>query len=1345
MRFHACTRATACRFVRRSPVRSAAAALVLCAAAAPGARAAEGSGAAWQAIGHPIFDIAGGHSAAGIEGENGAAIDVLALVLALDAKGKIAGSGSASIEFPGGVPAAVSFTASGAISSVRGAYGTARVALALKKFAAAAPYTRCAGALSATLTVSGAGAAMFGTIKGSVTATDAAGQKLVLKIAPCDLVLVPAVAPPPSDVWRLDLSLVHTGTKRAGTALVSLASGRELSCSASGKHAASAGRTSMSLKGTGAARGVSLTGSIAGGLLALKGKALGQTISVASLAPRIAIGATLRGEAVQLCDGGAECGDAIVYGIPCELAVDSPAGALAGGRLTMAAPQGAAEMALDGGFCGMWEWRSCSLDAGALRLESEQLLEGSDSAWDVTYTAADTSGFSAAVRLLVDNPDFASPRSGLSITVQQTDAIVDAGGGEYGIPLFVAIRDDNRALRGGSLAVTGPEEAVELPIDAEFCARWSSADCSAGDGALLASAVYFVHGAPPRGTISFKVTNRLGRKAAAVLRFPPPADLPDLVVWPVVPAAAEIKRGQELGFSYTMRNEGAACRAKVSTFDVTAYLSADAILDPADLPLDGGYAAWQGRIGAGWSAAVAEKAPIAWDVPDGLYHLIVCIDAAPGRPPSFYPGVLETNERNNRRASDTRIRVAGGVTMPDLIVASVVPDASEVRRGEELTFTYVVANIGAEGPAGNSLFDTAVYLSIDGVLDASDIELAGGYRAWSRHLDRGLRQRTNGVALIGDEIPYGEYRVIVVADAKPGQAPDFLPGVAEADEGNNVRASAGTVRVVPPPPSPKGTYFVAFGAELFWTLALAESSGGWDAMLASPGGGAAAGTGVLSGTKMTITLADPPGAMTLAFAKGWGSFTGSLQVAAGAGTVTGFMSGAKAAPATLDLDPGAAPPKFVAADFVPRDAVARLTRFRSGIGRNVPDDFESCRHMGHYFRFCSSVDPRAEKIASPVDGVIAGSTRGPRGTTICIRSTQYPAIHFVLEYVAPAFTPAAGVKVARGQVLGSPFAADSEMSILVWIMTPAGNRLVSFFEVMTDAFFVGYECCGVASRAALIISKAERDAHPLACSGDTFIGVDPLVTTVSLGCCRPPTETFLLPGNVPLRMVYCPAGTFMMGCNPGEEGSLADESPRHQVTLSAGFWLGKTEVTKLQWYAVMKTAPWSKQPYVLNDPDSPVVYVSWNDAHNFILKLNALSGKTFHLPTEAQWEYACRATTTARYYWGDDLDGARIGACAWYHGSAAAIDEPYAHTAGRLAPNVWGLCDMSGNACEWCRDWYGPYTAAAVIDPAGPVAGTVRVLRGGAWYDPGASCRSAARHGAAPTAGFSDVGFRVAR
>jgi len=1092
MRLHAPYREGIRCFLCRLPAWPAAAVLALYAAAAPPARAAEGSGAAWLVSGRPVVDITGGHSGGEIEGANGAVLDELALVLVHGATGKISGSGAALIEFPDGDPAAVMFTVSGAVSSVRGAPGTARVVLAMKKFTVAAPYTRISGSLSATLNVSSAGAEMHGTIKGTVTTADAARGKLALKIARSELALVPDAAPPATDAWRLDLKLVHAGTKRAGDAVLTFASGRELACVASGKHAASTGRTSLTLKGAGAARGITLTGSTAGGLLALKGKLLGQTIAVAGLPPRIGIAATLRGEAVRLCDGGADCGDAVLYGIPCVLAVDSPTGTLAGGSLTVAAPQGATELALDGGFCDDWEWRSCSLEAGALRLECEQLLEGSDSAWEVEYTAADTSGFSAAVRLLVDNPDFASPRGGLSIAVQQTGPMVDRGGGEYGIPLFAAIRDDNRALYGGSLTVKGPEGVDDLAIDADFCARRDFTDCSAGPGAVFASWVQTVRGDPPRGTLSFKVANRLGRKASATLRFPPPSALPDLVVWSVVPAAAEIKHGQELEFSYVLGNRGAASRPKSATFDVALYLSADAILDPADLPLDGGYALRQDRIGAGWMAAVTGKAPIAWSVPDGEYHLIVRVDDGPGRAPGFPPGVLESDEDNNWRASDTKVRVDGEVALPDLTVASAAAGASAVRRGEELTFTYVVANIGAEGPAGDSRFDTAVYLSRDEIVDDSDFELTDGYRLWNRHLDRGLRQRTNGAALIGDDIPDGDYRLIVVVDAKPGQPPDFLPGVVEADEDNNQRVAPGTVRVLPPPPSPKGIYHMMFGAEPFWTLALSEASGGWDALLTPPRGEAVAGVGSLSGMKMTITLADPPGTMTLTFASKWASFTGSFRVIPGSGAISGFLSGSKAAPATLDLDPVAAPPKFVAADFAPRDAIARISRFRSGVGRNVSDDFESgrpsCRHMGHYYYFCSGVDPRGEWVVSPVDGVVVGSTLGARGTALCLRSTQYPAIRFVIQGIAPAFSPAAGVKVARGQILGKPFAADSELSILVWVRTPAGNRLVSYFEVMTDACFVGYECCGVASRSDLIISEAERDAHPIACAGDAFIG-----------------------------------------------------------------------------------------------------------------------------------------------------------------------------------------------------------------------------------------------------------------
>jgi formylglycine-generating enzyme required for sulfatase activity len=236
------------------------------------------------------------------------------------------------------------------------------------------------------------------------------------------------------------------------------------------------------------------------------------------------------------------------------------------------------------------------------------------------------------------------------------------------------------------------------------------------------------------------------------------------------------------------------------------------------------------------------------------------------------------------------------------------------------------------------------------------------------------------------------------------------------------------------------------------------------------------------------------------------------------------------------------------------------------------------------------------------------------------------------------------------------------------------------------------------------------------------------------------TETIMLPGDVPLTMVWIPAGTFMMGRYPGEQDSYSDEDPQHQVTLTHGFWLGKYELTKRQWTAVMGTTPWSGQDYVLDDPDSPAVYMSWDDAQVFMTALNTYTGQTFRLPSEAEWEYACRAGTTTRFYWGDDASYADIGNYAWYEGNAWNAGEQYAHVVGLKLPNAWGLYDMSGNVWEWCQDWYGGYPSGAVIDPQGASTSTYRVLRGGGWTGNGRYCRSALRYWSYPGARGSSMG-----
>ncbi len=252
----------------------------------------------------------------------------------------------------------------------------------------------------------------------------------------------------------------------------------------------------------------------------------------------------------------------------------------------------------------------------------------------------------------------------------------------------------------------------------------------------------------------------------------------------------------------------------------------------------------------------------------------------------------------------------------------------------------------------------------------------------------------------------------------------------------------------------------------------------------------------------------------------------------------------------------------------------------------------------------------------------------------------------------------------------------------------------------------------------------------------------------------PLEETVLLPGNVPLVMVWIPAGSFLMGCAPGEQDSYSFESPQHAVTLAAGYWMGKYELTQAQWEAVMdgENPSYFQGASYGNTDKRPVEQISWNDAQTFITALNAYitdtdqGSATMRLPSEAQWEHACRAVTTDRFYWGADPDYTLIGTYAWYldNSGSQTHDVGTAGTTGH--PNAFGLYDMSGNVWEWCQDWYHDSYAGAPTDGSAwesPV-GTERVGRGGGW-DNRKGCRSASRTYAAPSVALDNVGFRLAR
>jgi formylglycine-generating enzyme required for sulfatase activity len=218
-----------------------------------------------------------------------------------------------------------------------------------------------------------------------------------------------------------------------------------------------------------------------------------------------------------------------------------------------------------------------------------------------------------------------------------------------------------------------------------------------------------------------------------------------------------------------------------------------------------------------------------------------------------------------------------------------------------------------------------------------------------------------------------------------------------------------------------------------------------------------------------------------------------------------------------------------------------------------------------------------------------------------------------------------------------------------------------------------------------------------------------------------------------IEMVRVKGGTFTMGYT-SEQGNdcYSDEKPSHQVTLS-DFYIGKYEVTQAQWKAVM-----GSNPSHFKGDNLPVETVSWDDAQEFIRKLNVQTGKNYRLPTEAEWEYAARGGAQSR---GTKYSGSNtVGDVAWYDGNSGnAI-----HPVGQKLPNELGLYDMSGNVWEWCSDWYGAYSSGSQTNPAGPSSGSYRVDRGGSWCSYARNARVPFRDYGTPGYRGSALGFRLA-
>lgn len=232
--------------------------------------------------------------------------------------------------------------------------------------------------------------------------------------------------------------------------------------------------------------------------------------------------------------------------------------------------------------------------------------------------------------------------------------------------------------------------------------------------------------------------------------------------------------------------------------------------------------------------------------------------------------------------------------------------------------------------------------------------------------------------------------------------------------------------------------------------------------------------------------------------------------------------------------------------------------------------------------------------------------------------------------------------------------------------------------------------------------------------------------------------------GVSLELVLIGSGTFMMGSPSSETGRETDEA-QHQVTLTKDYWIGRYEVTQRQWVEIMGENP---SHFKAAGLEAPVEQVGWSDCQAFLRELNArVSGGGFRLPTEAEWEYACRAGTVTVFHYGDQLDSSKAN----FDGSASYANGPSGEfrrttvPVGQFPPNGFGLYDMHGNVWEWCQDWYAVYPQNSISNPVGPSSGAVRVLRGGCWRRSANNCRSAARvQGSLQNRDF-DLGFRIVR
>ncbi len=248
---------------------------------------------------------------------------------------------------------------------------------------------------------------------------------------------------------------------------------------------------------------------------------------------------------------------------------------------------------------------------------------------------------------------------------------------------------------------------------------------------------------------------------------------------------------------------------------------------------------------------------------------------------------------------------------------------------------------------------------------------------------------------------------------------------------------------------------------------------------------------------------------------------------------------------------------------------------------------------------------------------------------------------------------------------------------------------------------------------------------------------------------KAPARSVKFVNSLDMEFVLVPAGSFMMG-SPKSEAHRDNDELLHEVTITKPYYIQTTEVTLGQWREIMGTKFFGKRK---GDPGDPVVSVSWFDCMEFIEKLNKREEGTYRLPTEAEWEYACRAGTDTAYFWGDEPGCSRFmygnnplkSEICIEHVKSMGLEPGKPAPVKSYEPNPWGLYDTHGNVWEWCSDWYAAYPEESVTDPQGPDKGNRRVRRSGSWYKYPWYCRSANRNMGHPAIKHDTLGFRLVR